>query len=104
MAKKNRIEKSAPRILSKVKTFFTIDLDCPFILGMSGGSTKSFVPERKTVVLKQNISKMPSGFSQTLLSSPVMSFGPPRPIAFQKIPKITTMVMEKYRALNGFVP
>ncbi len=58
IAKKNRIEKSAPRILSKEKAFLIIDLDRPFIVGISGGSMKSFVPERNTVALKLIASKI----------------------------------------------
>jgi hypothetical protein len=37
IARKNRIEKSAPRIRSKVKAFFIIDLERPLIFGMVGG-------------------------------------------------------------------
>ena len=31
---------------------FTVDVDLPSILGIAGGSTKSFMPDRNTVALK----------------------------------------------------
>jgi len=54
MARKNTIEKKAPNALSAIKARLTRDTDLPCNNGMSGGSMKSFVPDRKTVRLKIN--------------------------------------------------
>jgi hypothetical protein len=45
MARKNKIEKNAPSILSNVNIPFIKGLGNPGISGTSGGSIKSFVPE-----------------------------------------------------------
>jgi hypothetical protein len=51
MARKNKIEKSAPNILSRVNIPLTKDLEHLDDSGISGGSTKTLVPERNTVAL-----------------------------------------------------
>jgi hypothetical protein len=52
MAKKNKIEKNAPRILSAMNAAFIIDVDQFCISGIIGGSIMSLVPDRMTVKLK----------------------------------------------------
>jgi hypothetical protein len=55
IAKKNKKNKRAPRVLSRVKMCLTFLLMNPHprSLGHFGGSTNSFVPERKTVALNR---------------------------------------------------
>jgi hypothetical protein len=65
IARKNRIEKSAPRILSRVKAFLIIDLDRPFIFGISGGSMKSLVPDKKTVMKPTELEMFLEAISQS---------------------------------------
>jgi hypothetical protein len=55
MARKNKIDKTAPSTLSALKNLFIIDSDLPCKNGMSGGSTKNFAPDlKKTVTLNAN--------------------------------------------------
>lgn len=48
MARNSKIKKNAPSILSTIKNMFAKDPQNPCILGLSGGSMKSFVPDKKT--------------------------------------------------------
>ena len=83
IARKNKIEKKAPINLSNKKALFTSDCDIPGNIGIAGGSTKNFVPERKTVALKLIASLMLRGQLPTKSYSSIAVFDFFKPTAFQ---------------------
>jgi len=101
MARKNKIEKNAPNALSTINARFTRDADLPCNNGMSGGSMKSFVPDRKTVKLKVSAyhNRLPLFKRATGGHSLV-----PRPAQRQKSIKNAMVIEDPARGLSGLLP
>ena len=68
-----------------MNALFIMDLDLPSIFGKGGGSTNSFMPDRKIVALKIKMAVILSSLNQSWFGfrvALVTSFNPPTPKIF----------------------